>query len=405
MKRSLYFSLILGTGVVLGSFFVRPFERAFEEVPAHAAGGRGQGAGAIVVSGNGDVNGDNGLDLSDAIYLLAHLFQGGPAPEVCPGGGGNCPGCQADLLTCEADLQACRGAVSEICDDGKDNDLDCDTDCRDSDCTEEDICTTLGTPTFTQGDDNPEGHPTYTHDQTGIVFVLLAGGEFPMGSPPGELNRDGVLESPLHNVTLDAFLMSETEVTQAQYFNVTGLTPSRFSTDGQQPVEMVSWDDLNNIVGGGFLHKTGLQLPTEAQWEYAARGDTSTAFSWGDDCNVTNHVPCEPADSHMWWAANAQAPIMPIGTRPVRTRDPNDFGLYDMHGNVSEWCREEFALYTTMNWNPGDGERQGGSFTRVARGGSWEDSASLARSAARNELTDPNFKGHANGFRLAAPAP
>jgi len=406
MKRFLCLSLVLGTCVLLGSFFVRPFERAFEEVPAHADGGRGQGAGVVVVSGNGDVNGDNGLDLSDAIYLLAHLFQGGPAPEVCPGGGGNCAGCQADLETCEEDLLACRNATPEDCGPpfgvGVDEDLDCLTDCDDPDCFTEIDCT-MGTATFTLIGTNPTtGLQEYREDETLIEFVLLPGGTFDMGSPVTEDNRNDDMrnEGDVHAVTLDAFLMSKTEVTEEEWDRV--INPPGVSTS-KLPKQQVSWTTLNQ--SGGFLLTTGLLLPTEAQWEYAARGGTSTAFSWGDDCNVVGCTTCPPpsvdVDSFMWWCANSG-----ITSQPVMGKTANDFGLFDMHGNVWEWCREEFGSYA-LSVNPGDGERQippPGPGERVVRGGNYEEFAAGCRSARRNAV-EPNFIGPGVGFRLAAPAP
>jgi hypothetical protein len=135
---------------------------------------------------------------------------------------------------------------------------------------------------------NEQGYPEYTHDVTGIIFVRLPGGKFNMGSPADEPFRD-VDEGPVHEVTLSPFLMGKHEVTQAQWKQVMGLNPSCFQV-GQEcadrlppdgngdnlPVEQVSWDDCQE-----FEAKTGLTLPTEAQWEYACRAGTQTAFSFG----------------------------------------------------------------------------------------------------------------------------
>jgi len=395
MKRSLCFSLVLGAAVALGWFF----GQAFEEGPARADAGRGQGGG--VVSGNGDVNGDGGIDLSDAVYTLAFLFQGGDSPEPCPGGG-DCTVCEADLATCQADLLACLGAVPENCTDGRDNDLDCAIDCADSDCAADFDCTVV-TPTFTFIETNAAtGLDEYREDETLIEFVLLPGGTFNMGSPGTEPNRT-FDEGPVHAVTLDPFLISKTEVTQAQYAAVTGLLPSFFSADAQGPVEKVAWSDLTKA--GGFLQKTGLRLPTEAQWEYAARGGTSTAFSFGDDCNSVGACdPCAPADSFMWYCANAGST-----THPVAQKQPNPFGLFDMHGNVHEWCEDFYdaGFYDKPEatlLNP----VSAGAGNRVIRGGSWDASgsvnASYCRSARRFGIT-PGARISQLGFRVTAPPP
>jgi formylglycine-generating enzyme required for sulfatase activity len=350
------------------------------------------------VSGNGDVNGDDGLDLSDAIYLLAHLFQGGPTPLICPGGGGDCTLCETELETCQANLLDCLNAEQEDCTDGIDNDLDCLTDCADSDCAADIDCTTV-TPTFTLIGTNPTtGLDEYQEDTTLIEFVLLPGGTFSMGSPDTEDHRGGD-EGPVHSVTLDPFLLAKTEVTEEEWDRVMGAG----ANSSQLPKGSVSWTALN--AAGGFLQKTGLELPTEAQWEYGARSGTSTAFSWGDDCNVQGCTKCDPpsvdVDAFMWWCGNAGRTA-----HPVMEKTANDFGLFDMYGNFWEWCREEYGGYA-LGVNAGDGERaSSGSGKRIARGGSWNGSSTAGyRSARRNPIDDPGLSINELGFRVCAPAP
>jgi len=326
---------------------------------------------------NGDVNGDNGIDLSDAVYSLAFSFQGGPAP-----------------------VPICGSTEPEtVCDDDMDNDLDGATDCDDSDCDTDPVC-----ESFTALPMNPAtGLDEYRHVATGIDFVLLPGGTLQMGSPDTEPNRgedEGDAAGGVHSVMLDPFLIAKTEVTQAQYEAVMGSNPSNFTGDDQRPVEMVSWDALNAV--DGFLDRTGLRLPTEAEWEYSARGLTPTAFSFGDDCNAASCDPCVPAENFMWWCGNAAGT-----THPVRDKDPNDFGLYDVHGNVHEWCEDVYGAHfyeapAATDPNP---VATMGSGHKVLRGGSSLDPARACRSAERHSA-NPDGGGFNNaGFRPAAPAP
>ena len=192
---------------------------------------------------------------------------------------------------------------------------------------------------------NAQGYAEYRHDQTGIEFVRLPGGTFEMESPDTERWRR-VDEGPVHTVTLDPFLIARTEVTQAQYNAVMSVNPdyenpSKFLGDDRRPVESMSRGNLYSP--DGFLALTGLGLPSEAQWKYACRGGTTTAFSWGDEYNGFDE-PCSPADDYMWWIGNTPDPPgnFPYPTSPVGQKLPNPLGLFDMHGNVSEWCEDAY---------------------------------------------------------------
>jgi len=410
--------LVLGAVVALGWFLVTGFDAG----PARAdgRGARGQGGATL---GNGDVNGDNSLDLSDAIYLLSHLFQGGNAPVGCPGGGGGAVARgQGGATLGNGDVNGdnsldlsdaiyllshlfqggnapvpCPNLGPEtVCNDNIDDDLDGATDCADSDCNSDPFCEPPPVVAgFTSLPRNAQGYPEYTHDQTGIVFVLLPGGTFEMGSPASEEFRDED-EGPQHNVTLDSFLIAKTEVNQAQYEAVMPghLTLSATPNDQDQgdpptigddlPVGFVSINDLE--VPDNFLHRTGLLLPTEAQWEYACRAGQPGPYSGTG-----------VLDEMGWWRDISGAFPQPVGQL-----SPNQFGLFDMHGNSWEPCRDEFGDYT-LPVNPGDGLRQpSGSGDRVIRGGSYSGQPEDARSANRViEPADSAFGS--NGFRPVLP--
>jgi formylglycine-generating enzyme required for sulfatase activity len=249
---------------------------------------------------------------------------------------------------------------------------------------------------FTFLQENAQGLAEYRHDETGIVFVLLPGGDFEMGSPDTEPNRSSD-EGPVHTVTLSPFLIAKYECTQAEYAAVMDSNPSNFTGDVLRPVERVSWDDLH--AADGFLERTGMLLPTEAQWEYAARGGTSTAFSFGDECNANGCNPCATADDFMWWCGNAGGTTHPVGEKL-----PNPFGLHDMHGNVFEWCEDVDAVdfYESEAAAGPDPVADSGSGDRARRGGSWDRSCPLCRSASRPGTLPSNHHAF-NGFRPARP--
>jgi formylglycine-generating enzyme required for sulfatase activity len=254
---------------------------------------------------------------------------------------------------------------------------------------------------------------------TGLVFVLIPGGSFRMGAT--QLDEDSVPttpnvdpealanESPITNVALDPFFISKYEMTQGQWRTVVGKNPSSYvagATFGTEtvtlsnPVEQVSWDDCDSILG-----RLGLILPTEAQWEYAARGGTTTP-RWtglGKDglakaANLADLVfhsrggfPSQPYES---WedGYTLHAPVGAFGANP--------FGLHDVLGNVWEWCRDGFANYGAAP-DPGDGLRHPTRLRfRSARGGSFFYDASPARSTYRGVNT-ADFRSNLIGVRPA----
>ena len=319
-----------------------------------------------------DDDDSGGVDISDPLFSLMFQFLGTqPIPDP---GHENCgPDPTEDELACD-EHPACDRASEEI--DG-----------------------------FTFVGNNAQGYPEHTHDQTGIEFVLLPGGTFDMGSPDTEPNSHAN-ERPVHEVTLDPFLIAKTEVTQAQYEAVmTGHatldpTPSGFTGD-DLPVEMVSWNFIQE-----FEVRTELGLPTEAQWEYAARGGTTTAFSFGDDCNTPACGPCTPADDFMWSCGNTGG--IPAGTtHPVGEKLPNPFGLHDMHGNVWEWCEDVYdsGFYSNPDSTGPNPVATSGSGLRVIRGGSWVSTATDCRSAFRFRSSPDDRFNNGIGFRPAVPLP
>ena len=218
-------------------------------------------------------------------------------------------------------------------------------------------------------------------------MVVIPGGRFEMGSAHGSPS-----ERPVHAVAiLNAYAIGRTEVTQEQWRAVTGSNPSHFSSCGDNcPVENVSWDDVQ-----GFLAKlnakTGKQyrLPTEAEWEYVARAATTTHYSWGDDVG-TNHANCDGCGSQ--WDNRS--------TAPVASFPPNAFGVYDMHGNVSEWVGD--CWNDNYDGAPDDGGAwvYEGCTDHAYRGGAWGLNPRFMRAASRSWGT-PGKRLDTRGLRLA----
>jgi formylglycine-generating enzyme required for sulfatase activity len=218
-----------------------------------------------------------------------------------------------------------------------------------------------------------------------IEFKLLLGGTFTMGA-----GRDA------HQVTLtQPFELGVYEVTQEQYEGVMGTNPSRF-TGPQNPVEQVSWDDAVEFCRklsalpaekkAGYVYR----LPTEAEWEYSCRAGTQTRFSFVDSHSELGDYAW--LGEYAWYRDNSGKT-----THPVGGKKPNAWGLYDMHGNVSEWCQDWMRYYPSASVTDPTGAASGSS--RVYRGGSWSDYAESCASADRGG-SSPDFPYHDKGFRV-----
>jgi formylglycine-generating enzyme required for sulfatase activity len=229
---------------------------------------------------------------------------------------------------------------------------------------------------------------------SGIVLVLVPGGAFRMGAADSD-ERAMSDERPVHEVRLDPFLVSAFEVTQAQYSRWTGRNPSgwgpdtAYVRDHTHPVENLSWYEAQE-----FCARLGLALPTEAQWEYAARGGTDTPWWTGADrellAGAVNLADGTAArDPLINWARAEEWPEYEDGYvmhAPVDAFAPNPFGLHNVGGNVSEWCLDRFGDYAhSKTLVPGTGERlvEPPSW-RVLRGGDFESGASETRASYRN---------------------
>lgn len=228
----------------------------------------------------------------------------------------------------------------------------------------------------------------------GMEFVYIQPGTFKMGSPPNESGRDN--DERQHRVTLTkGFYMQTTEVTQRQWKAVMGSNPSKFKNCGDDcPVETVSWDDVQEFIRKLNRREGGnkYRLPTEAEWEYAARAGTDTPFAFGhclstDQANYNGNNPLSGCSKGVYRK----------GTISVASFQPNSWGLYDMHGNVWEWCQDWFGNYPLGSITNPTGPF-GGSY-RVNRGGGWYSFAWYCRSANRDRLS-PGGRGNFLGFRL-----
>jgi formylglycine-generating enzyme required for sulfatase activity len=227
----------------------------------------------------------------------------------------------------------------------------------------------------------------------GMKFVLIPTGSFTMGSRinPEEVARryggkaeDYKDEHPPHVVKITIpYYMQITEVSQKQWEKVMGNNPSYFNNCDSCPVEKVTWGDAQEFINklNELEDTVKYRLPTEAEWEYACRAGTMTAFSFGDEIVKLGE--------YAWYKANSDDQ-----THPVGKKKPNEWGLHDMHGNVWEWCQDWYGDYSS------DPEKKDKGQYRVLRGGSWDYFARISRSATRRGYY-PNERSLNIGFRVA----
>jgi L-threonylcarbamoyladenylate synthase len=219
-------------------------------------------------------------------------------------------------------------------------------------------------------------------NSVGMEFVKIPSGEFLMGSNDEDIDRQ-----PVHKVTIKKpFLLGKYPVTQEQWIKVMGLNPSYFRGN-DLPVEEVSWNDVQK-----FIQKLNqmegtdeYRLPSEAEWEYACRAGTKTRYSFGDDESKL--------EEYAWYSENSDK------TQSIGQKKPNSWGLYDIHGNVCEWCQDKY--HDNYSGAPSDGSawEEGRSSDRVDRGGSWVNLARTCQSAYTGG-DDPRDRRNFIGFRV-----
>jgi formylglycine-generating enzyme required for sulfatase activity len=229
-----------------------------------------------------------------------------------------------------------------------------------------------------------------------LEMIAIPGGTFLMGSPASEAERQDH-ESPQHQVTVPSFFMGKYPLTQAQYQAIIGKNPSYFKGNNR-PVETVSWDDAV-LFCQKLSQRTGksYRLPSEAEWEYACRAGTKTPFSFGDNIttdlvNYNGNYPYKSAPKGKYREQTTD-----VGTFP-----PNSFGLYDMHGNVWEWCEDDWhENYINAPTDGSAWNSRSGSNTKMLRGGSWHTNAGYCRAANRGRYSRVNRLNNF-GFRVVS---
>ncbi len=239
-----------------------------------------------------------------------------------------------------------------------------------------------------------------TEPYTGIEFILIGKGDFLMGEPSDSITIPGS-DIPHRVVISGDFWMSRTEITLAQWQKVMGRKelhtekPNPFRNDNQNyPVVSVSYNDVQDFLSKLNRLSPGykFRLPTEAEWEYACRAGTNTNFSFGD--TLSDSEACYNAACTSAFSRKGEKSMHPA---PVGSYQPNQWGLYDMHGNAWEWVSDWFAPYKAESLVDPSGPPYGKE--KVIRGGSWYFCADNAKSSSRR-AHDPDLWGFSIGFRI-----
>lgn len=270
---------------------------------------------------------------------------------------------------------------------------------------------------YAQNNNGEQQNSNITQTDDGLIFIK--GGTFNMGSPENELQRNE--DEKQHSVTVSDFYIGKYEVTQKEYQEVIGENPSYFKGE-DLPVENVTWYDAINYcnllsekqglepvyeINGENVtwnkEKNGYRLPTEAEWEYAGRAGTTTVFNTensisADEANFYGHYPYGIEENYFSQENLDTKPgVYRQTTTKVGSFSPNKWGLYDIHGNVREWCFDYYGAYDLENTNNPSGPANG--TLRVNRGGSWNDYAKHMRSAYRGSF-EPDQAMNNTGFRI-----